>query len=116
MKALLVAVVILLSSLPGAFAQAKKESKKDSVQLRSDIEALSKGKKIKTKKKQSVVRRRDLIPAKVDTTALKSGNQPPTPSSSNNPTPHDAVPAASNPEPPATPVAHPPAPAGTPSP
>lgn len=109
MKAIILSSIFVLSVTCVAA-----QNPKDSVKLKADLEAISRGKEVQTTKRQSVMRSRTPR-ATVDTLALKPGLRTPTPPSPNNPNPYDPVPSVTNAEPPATPVPHPVPPAGIPS-
>ena len=106
--------IILSSILALSVTCAAGQSKKDTIRLKADIEAISQGKEVKSNKRQSIVRSR--VPkVQVDTVALKTGRRPPTPPNPNNPNPHEPVPSVMNAEPPARAASHPATPAGTPT-
>lgn len=102
MKAFFITAIVALFFVSAVQAQ----SKSDSIKLRTDIERISKGQKPQVTKKRTVVNAAE-IPARVDSTATKPSFAQPTPAAINNPNPHQAVPSASNPEPPATPKPYP---------
>lgn len=106
--------IVLPSLLLLSVQKSVAQNEKDSTSLKTDIEAIRKGREIKRPKHRSVVRSR--VPeARVDTAALRPGNLSPTPPSPNLPNPHEPVPSVINAEPPATPPAHPPTPPGMPT-
>lgn len=103
MKILLVIAIIVFTSIVSALGQ----SKKDSLNLKKDIEAISKGRKIPPPKKQSILNGGDSLPVKIDSMAMKPGLPQPIPTRPNNPNPHEPVPSPVNPSPPATPPVYP---------
>jgi len=113
MRTLLISVISLLifCQLP-SIAQ----SKKDSLKLKADIEAIRQGKPVKTPpKKKSVLVKDNKHPVKIDTAAIKGEKPLPMPTEPNNPNPHDPRPTVVNPNPPANPPTDPAVPQGTPS-
>jgi len=95
---------LLMAFVWGLTASAQKV---DSANLKSDIRSITKGKAVKEKSEKSLVRRKDSIPVKIDTTALKGGLSVPTPSRPNNPNPNNSQPGVVNPHPPTTPSPYP---------
>jgi len=90
------------------------QSKKDSLKLKADIEAIRQGKPVKTApKKKSVLVKDNKHPVKVDTAAIKGEKPLPMPTEPNNPNPHDPRPTVVNPHPPANPPTDPAVPQGT---
>jgi hypothetical protein len=88
------------------------QSKKDSLKLKADLEAIRQGKPVKTApKKKSVLVKDNKHPVKVDTAAIKGEKPLPMPTEPNNPNPHDPRPTVVNPNPPIDPAV----PQGTPS-
>ena len=109
MKTWITAVLVIAACNLAATAQTKK----DSVKLRSDIEAIRKGKQARTSTaKPSILRVNDSLFNRVDTGALKSNSPVPTPPSPNNPNPYSPRPTVINPN---APVPPPPAPNAVPS-
>jgi len=92
---------------------ASAQSKKDSLKLRADLDAIKNGKQVKTKKDKSIIRA-NTLPAKVDTGAIKSGIPTPITPTPNNPNPHDPRPGVINPNSSTTPPENPTVPPGTP--
>lgn len=93
---------------------ASAQSKKDSLKLKRDIEAIRQGKPVKPDKEPSIMRTGDKLPAKIDTAALKPNSPVPTPPSPNNPNPYSPRPGNVHPNPPANPPSNPTVPPGTP--
>lgn len=89
------------------------QSKKDSLKLRADLDAIRQGKDVKTKKTRSVVQV-DSTPAQVDTASIKSGIPTPITPTPNNPNPHDPRPSVINPNSSTTPPENPTVPPGSP--
>lgn len=79
----------------------------DSARLKSDIRSISRGRHVRPKSIESLARRRDSIPTKIDTAALNTVNPVLTPVRPNNPNPNNAQPSVVNPHPPATPPEYP---------
>ncbi|MGV3508957.1 MAG: hypothetical protein ACO1N7_06665 [Sphingobacteriaceae bacterium] len=103
MKILFLATVLLVFFHFSTFGQ----SKNDSLKLKKDIEAISKGEKVDPPKNQSILHTGDSLPVAVDTTALKPDLPQPIPADPNNPNPHEAVPNPVNPSSPAKPTGYP---------
>lgn len=101
MKKLILTITIgMLASLP-TFAQTKK----DSLKVKADLDAISGGREINPTQKKSILHAGDSRPLEVDSTATKSDSQIPTPPTSNNPNPHEPAPVGvpPTPAPPANP-------------
>ncbi|WP_207533889.1 hypothetical protein [Desertivirga arenae] len=109
MKTLIITLTASLILSVSSFAQ----SKKDSLKLRADLDAIRQGKQVKSGKTKSVVRANTPV-AKVDTGAIKSGTPTPITPTPNNPNPHDPRPSVINPNSSTTPPENPTVPPGSP--
>ena len=92
------------------------QSKKDSLKLRADIEALKDGKHIEPQKTDtaSILKKNSRPAPAIDSNALKPTPPSPTPPSPNNPNPYEPQPNPMNPNLPATPSPDPVVPPGAP--
>lgn len=109
MKTLIMTITTSLILSVSCFAQ----SKKDSLKLRADLDAIRQGKSVKSDKPKSVVRA-TTTPAKVDTAGIKAGTPTPITPTPNNPNPHDPRPSVINPNSSTTPPENPTVPPGSP--
>lgn len=92
-------ILILTIPLVMTAVSATAQTKKDSLKVKADIDAISDGKAINSAQNKSIVNVGDSLPVKVDSMATKSSSPIPTPPTSNNPNPHEPAPLGVPPTP-----------------